>query len=461
METLDTARMRQTTWPERFSYGFYFFGQGLIYTIVSQYLMYYYTDYVLLPPLVISVILFGGKVWDAVNDTLFGLLMDKLRFRSGKRFLPWLRISTVLIPLTTVLLFSIDKLPGLGWRVALAVLTYLLWDLAYTMCDAPILALSTAMTSNVKERGTLMTFSGIGGALSMALSAILLVPIFDSAGFFKAALVIAAVSLITMSFVCLICKERHHVKSAELQQAATLRETWQYLKGNRYLLLYYGYRVISGSISVSMLTFMTKYCLGDVNYVSKVAMTSLPMIFCVYAASPFLLKRFDKIVLYRASALLTISAYLFTFLVGYENRALVTFCMAVIAALAILPGIMMGVLPQDCIEYGTFKTGIRKEGITFALQSFVAKLTAACASGLTGILLHLIGYKGELAVQSASTVRGIWNCTFLVPLLGQVLAIGLLFVYDLRDRDVQLMSDVNGGRRTREDALAQMSRSYK
>ena len=43
----------QTRMSERFSYGFYFFGQGLIYTIVSQYLMLYYTDYAYLPPLVI------------------------------------------------------------------------------------------------------------------------------------------------------------------------------------------------------------------------------------------------------------------------------------------------------------------------------------------------------------------------------------------------------------------------
>lgn len=452
---------RQTRLSERFSYGFYFFGQGLIYTIVSQHLMYYYTDYALLPPLVCSVILFAGKVWDAVNDTLFGLLMDKLRFKSGQRFLPWLRISTVAIPLTTIFLFSIEAVPGVGWRTLLAVVTYILWDLAYTMCDAPILALSTAMTSNVKERGTLMTFSGVGGAMAMALSAIVLVPIFDEAGFFKAAVLIAVVSLLTMSMVSLFCRERYHVDDSLLLQDASLRDTWRYLRSNRYLLLYYGYRVISGSISVSMLTFMAKYCLGDVKYMALVAVYSMPMILCVYAAAPFLMKRFDKIVLYRVSALLSIGMHLVTYLVGYENRTFVILCMAVIAALAILPGIMMGVLPQDCIEYGTFKTGIRKEGITFSLQSFVAKLTAAVASGLTGIVLHLIGYQGELEVQSAATTQGIWSCAFLIPLLGQVLAIAFLFAYDLRDRDVQLMSDVNGGKLSRDEALRRMSRSYK
>lgn len=46
---------------EKIPYGMYFFGQGMIYTLVSQYLMMYYTDYAYLPTLVISVIMFGGK----------------------------------------------------------------------------------------------------------------------------------------------------------------------------------------------------------------------------------------------------------------------------------------------------------------------------------------------------------------------------------------------------------------
>lgn len=460
MEQTQQGAPRQTTLRERLSYGFYFFGQGLIYTVVSQYLMYYYTDYVLLPPLVVSVLLFGGKVWDAVNDTLFGLIVDKVRFKNGERFLPWLRVSTVLIPLTTILLFSIDAVPSLGWRVALALITYFLWDTAYTLCDAPILGLCTTLTNDVKERGTLMTFSGVGGAMAMALSAIVLVPILDTAGFFKASLVIAIAALVTMSMVSVFCKERYHAQ-ASLEPSASLRDTWAYLKGNRYLKLFYGYRIVSGILSVSMLTFMCKYCLGDVKAVALVAAYSLPMIFCVYAAAPFLMRRFDKIVLYRACVCLTIVMYLVTFSLGYANKTRVIFCMAVIAALAILPAILLGAIPQDCVEYGTFKTGARKEGITFALQSFVSKLNAAFASAFAGIALELVGYQGELEVQSAAATQGIWNCTFLIPAAGQLLAVWLLFRYNLRDRDVQLMSDCNAGRISREEALAGMSRQYR
>lgn len=454
-------QITETKMSERVSYGLYFFGQGLIYTLVAQYLMMYYTDYALLPPLVISVILFAGKLWDAVNDTLFGLLMDRIRFKNNKRFKPWLKICSFAIPIATILMFSVDMVPNLTLRIVLAALTYVIWDLAYTMSDAPVLALATSMTTNVKERGTLMTFSGVGGATAMALSAIVLVPIFDSAGFFTACILIGIVTFCTMSAVSITCKERHNVNAEASQQSAGLRETIQYLKANHYLLLYYGYRIVSGAISASMLTFMAKWCLGDIKYVSVVALISIPLIICVYIASPFLLKRFDKIVLYRTCAILSVIVQLTTYFSGYQNKTAVIILMAVIAAISILPGIMMGAIPQDCVEYGTFKTGIRKEGITFSLQSFVAKFSAACASAIGGIVLHIISYDGSLEVQAPETIQGIWNACFLLPAVGFCLSIGFLFAYKLRDCDVQLMSDANCGKITKEEALAGFSRQYK
>lgn len=107
----------------------YAFGQGIIYTLVSQFLMFYYTDYVFLPELVVSAIMFGGKIWDGVNDTLFGLMMDKIRFKSGKRFIPYLRLSAVVIPISTVLLFSVENIESMGLRITAAILTYVFWDL--------------------------------------------------------------------------------------------------------------------------------------------------------------------------------------------------------------------------------------------------------------------------------------------------------------------------------------------
>lgn len=456
-----SAEEYKASLKEKIPYGMYFFGQGMIYTLVSQYLMMYYTDYAYLPTLVISVIMFGGKIWDGINDTLFGLIMDKVRFQSGKRFLPWLRIAVVSIPISTVLLFSIEGVENMGLRIAAAILTYVIWDLCYTVSDAPAYALPTVMTGSVKDRSTFMTFAGIGGAAAMALSAIIIPVLFDSAGFFTAGIFAAVLCFIFMSFVLFFCKERFYVKTAERSAEPTLRETLLYLKGNRYLLLYYGYRLISGVISVSMLSYMAKYCLGDVTAVSMIAVYSMPMILAVYLASPFLLKKFDKIVLYRVCTILSSAVYLITFLIGYENKTLVIFAMAVIAALAILPSIVMGALPQDCIEYGTFKTGVRKEGITFALQSFIAKVVSAFSTANASLILFFLNYDAKADVQPAATVDAIWGCSLLIPMAGMALGLFCLFAYKLRDKDVQLMCDANEGKITKEEALARMSREYR
>lgn len=445
---------------EKIPYGMYFFGQGIVYTLVSQFLMFYYTDYVFLPELVVSAIMFGGKIWDGVNDTLFGLLMDKLRFKSGKRFIPYLRLSAVLIPVSTVFLFSIENIEIMGLRIVAAILTYVMWDLCYTISDAPMLALPTVMTPSVKDRSTLMTFGGIGGALAMALSAIVIPMVFKSKGFFAAGLMVGIVSFATMILVSVTCKERFY-STAENNQSATLKETLLYLKNNHYLLMFYCYRLVSGIVSASMLVYMAKWCLGDEGATGTIAVYSMPMIAVIYLLSPFILKKFDKITIYRCCTILSIIMYFVTFLIGYQNKTFVLIAMAVIAALAILPAIVMGAIPQDCIEYGTFKTGIRKEGITFALQSFISKVIAAFASVNAMLILHFTDYDPKLPAQSAATTSAIWSGALLIPMAGMILGLGFLFAYKLRDRDVQLMSDANKGKITREEAVSQMSRAYK
>ena len=200
------AEHHQATAREKISYSIYFLGQGLVYTIVSQCLMYYYTDSVLMAPAVVSIILAIGKVWDAVNDTLFGLIVDAVKFKSGHKFLPWLRLSTILIPLSTIALFCLNAGMSPTIKIVLAVVTYLLWDTCYTLCDAPIFALPTAMTSSVKERSSFMTVGTVGGSLAAALATVFLVPYAENNGYLKAAIIVAVVSFLAMSLISLFGK---------------------------------------------------------------------------------------------------------------------------------------------------------------------------------------------------------------------------------------------------------------
>ena len=62
---------------ERFNYSFYFLGQGMTYVMCYSFLQQYALD------AGISALLFAGvafaiKAWDAVNDPIFGILLEKI-----------------------------------------------------------------------------------------------------------------------------------------------------------------------------------------------------------------------------------------------------------------------------------------------------------------------------------------------------------------------------------------------
>ena len=134
-ERKDNIMENAVTKKEKFSYGMYFMGQNVFYGLIG-YMTTYFTDVGITAALV-AVVALITKVWDAINDPIFGMIMDKVHFKKGK-FLPWLRMSVIAIPVSTILLFVIPTGIPLVAKLIWATLAYMLWDTAYTLCDVPI-----------------------------------------------------------------------------------------------------------------------------------------------------------------------------------------------------------------------------------------------------------------------------------------------------------------------------------
>ena len=166
-----------TTEPvERMSYYSYFAGQNMIYTLfnvcLTTYLLFLGID-----PIKSATVMLVVKVWDAVNDTLFGVIFDSIKFKSGKKYLPWIRVSTILIPLATILTFIIPKGSSEAIKLGWFAVAYILWDTAYTLCDVPIFGVLTSMSQSVDERNSIQSYKSIytyiGVGITSTLSTIL------------------------------------------------------------------------------------------------------------------------------------------------------------------------------------------------------------------------------------------------------------------------------------------------
>ena len=460
-----------TSKKERRYYGLYFLGQNAVYTFTYMFL----ATYLLLCGLdavATAGVLLLVKVWDAVNDCLFGGLIDKFHFKKG-RFLPWLKISLPLIILTTILLFRIPQNLGLDQKLVFFAVAYVLWDTAYTICDVPIFGLVTTMTDVQDERTSLMTTGRIWANIGVLIALMVGYVLPSEAvgmSFSNAAILICAVALATMFWLCFRAKE--YVQSEERSEEYTLRSMFTYLFHNKYLFIYYGGQLLFQGLNTAttVLQFTCFYLFKNSLIATVIAALSFVPAVIVAFFMPKVLKKWDKFRVFYSSAAVYAALSVVIWLVGprlIPQLVLLTLRGFVFGALTVLEFMFT----PDCAEYGQYTTGIEAKGITFAIQTFTMKLVSALASVIAIAVLGLFGWHSvsaesfaELAAlnvaQTDTALKALWAVFALIPALGAVLAVLTWRRYDLKTGDVELMARFNNGELDRESCEAALSHPY-
>ena len=459
---------------ERFSYYSYFAGQNMIYTLfnvcLTTYLLFLGID-----PMKSAAVMLAVKVWDAVNDTLFGVVFDSIKFRSGKKYLPWIRLSTVLIPIATVLTFVIPSASSQTVKLCWFAVAYMLWDTAYTLCDVPIFGILTSMSQSVDERNSIQSYKSIatyaGVGVTSTLSTVLISEkVGMNYGMISAIICLIAFALMTPASFKL--KERYH---AEADETFTIRRKLSYLFKNKYLLIYYLGLFFYSSLSIgNAFTLYVSYYLFNSALFSILvgAIGTVPQLL-IALLLPKLIRKYDKMKVNRICLLMYVILSVITWAVGYGNVALYIVMFTIRSIPLAVISLEMFIFTPDCAEYGRFKSGTEAKGITFAVQTFMAKLTGSISSALGLFILGLdsVGWVDVNAgsfqeleqsgiTQSQHALDVLWLIFMLIPAIGGFLAYIVWCFYDLKDKDVQIMIDCNTGKISREEALSKMSKTY-
>ena len=460
-----------TTSKERFSYWTYFVGQNIYYNITAVYISTYLAMQGISLAKV-SLVLLIVKIWDAINDPIFGYIFDKVKFKSGQKSLPWLRIATALIPVVTIILFAIPSGMSETGKLIWFGVAYVLWDTVYTLTGVPAYAMLNTMTDSLPERNTLLSvnrvFSG-GGVVLYGVAVPMLVARMNATA---AIAIVSVFSAITMIPLCLNCKERNY-KPEEEDENFSPRQMFRYLGKNKYLLTYYAGYMATDALKTAnaVLLFVSFYLFNSVEF--SVVLNLLNMVPGVFAAMamPFLLKKFDKMKMLFSCNIINIVLGLAIYFLGYGNRTLFLVLTCIRTVPMSVVGILAFMFTPDCAEYGQYKSGINAKGITFAIQTFSVKITGAVSSALALFLLGLFRWITveaesfeELAAmniqQSAGALNGLWIVYALVPVIGMIISTFFYLAYKLNDKDVQIMAKCNSGEITRAEAEKLLSRKY-
>jgi len=450
-----------TTKKERFAYCLFFLGQNILWGYAG-YVETFLTD-VGIAAGTAAVILLVPKLWDAINDMIFGYLIDRTTFKNGQKFIPWVKIGVSAIGLTTIALFAIPESASQEVKVVWFLIAYILFDISYTILDAPAYAVTTVMTSSVQERTSIIAGGKLWAMVGGVVATVLVPMLRPMLGWFVGCVVFVVVSVIMMVPMLFSVKERHS-ETATVEANPSFKEIINYLKHNKYLIVTLVAMLLLGiaSLEQKMAIYMGRICLGQENTATLVAAGAAVSVIFVSAIVPKLSKKWDKFYVLCGGLAFTVVMNIIAYFVGYDSLV-----MALVMTMLKCSGlgfwsVVIYMLIADTVEYGTYKTGTRAAGISFSLQTFVAKLKNGLIGTVVLFSLSMVGFvEGENAVQPAGVADGVWALFCLLPAVGFAIALVILLAfYKLRSDEVQVMSLYNNGEISRKEAEDKLADKY-
>jgi len=432
---------------EKVSYGTGAVGKDMVYALVSGFLMYYYNTVLGISATFIGVLFMGARVFDAFNDPLMGILVEKTHTPIGK-FRPWLIIGTLLNAIVLVGMFSMPE--GITGTTLLvyASIAYILWGVTYTIMDIPYWSMIPAITEHGKDRENLSVIArscaGLGFAFPVALT-MLLVPILGSgderAGFSKLSIIVAIIFILALTVTVTNVKEKIKLKA----KSPTIKEMISALmKNDQAIVVVIAIVIFNASLYLTqqLAIYFFKYDIGNAALFGIFGTVGgLAQIISMMLVPVFRKKLGTKSLLVAAIGL-TLIGYSLLFVLGIFNiRDMIPLS---IAAIIIFMGfgvatVLTTVFLADSVDYGEWKNGHRSESVVFSLQTFVVKLASAFSVLIAGVGLDFIKLDINAVAQTSSTLGGLRVLMIIVPMVGLVASV-MFFVKKYKLDDALLES---------------------
>lgn len=459
------------------------FCQSILNTFMSVFMVFQGINIIKIAGIMLVV-----KIIDAFDDVVFGYFVDKLdptksrfsRFAGKGKYLPWYRLTFFLYPLTIIGFFLMPKGLAENGKLIWFAIFYLLYDLTSTITEVPMNSMVMTLTDNVDERNNILKFKGIIITVSAILIALLwqmLISEHVGLPVTGVAIVSSIIFLVAMIPLAISVKEYNSgLKNVELNKAEkhyTLKEMWNAVKVNKYILIFFLSLIIMTSLqtSTALGTFISFYLYGDSMIIGYA-------ILIAFIPGVILMTQTDKIAkkLGRRNTIVAVNlfsgiVFLILHFVGYNNLTLSLVLLLLGSLPATIKIILNTFIVPDTIEYTRYKTGQDCSGIFYSLNSFVGKVTGSIAQSLGMFVLGIFGWVtvtatdfADLAAQGieqpASAIKALWATNALIPAVGMLAGCGILLFYRLKDKDAELMAQCNAGIITREECESKLSQKY-
>lgn len=456
-------------------------GGLLTFSLIGAFQNKFYTDALGIKPESIILLILIARIWDAINDPLWGAFVQSRKPKKSGQFRPWIIGFSVPLAISAALMFL--KIPGLtsGQYLVYAYVTYICYGMMYTAVNIPYGSLASVVTDDELERSSLSMWRSIGAGVGGLPGTILLpmlvytvtgkyangqdIKALDDKKLFICVLILSVISVGVYFLHYKLTKERiapqKKEKDAHYNAVATVKELF---KNRAFVTL----SLASMLLIAFQFYYQSTYTYLFTDYYGKPGLYAFVTI-CTYGPMAIfipimnkLIKRFGKKELCAVGMAFATVANIGLFVLRWTPLAHNPF---VFLAFTFLSGLgqtflvlEVWALVMDVIDYHEVRTGKREEGMAYAVFSFTRKLGQTLAGVGLNALLAFIKYDGEASKNGIplgeDVLSKLYDISTIVPAIMLALMAIILFCgYNLsKEKLVEIHKELEEVRAKEETA---------
>ena len=459
-------------------------GQGMIYALMSSYISDYYLNVLQLAPMFVLLLMLLARVWDAINDPLMGMIVDRSTLKSGK-MLPFIRAALIPIAIVTFLMYMSPNLDKTEMMIYSAIV-YVAWGMIYTVGDVSFWGLPNVMTPDSEERSSVISVSKIFNSIGSAVPEVLFLVVgfiiaswaessnvtdfltIQKRKYLIMAIVTVALGTILYSRACTGVKE--HVKMPVKKRAEGEPSQLSRIFKCKPLVLVLlmgilssgRYMVSAAAIHVARYSFYIGPDLATLadeaarNAAIESSISTVKTVFQIssivglFGATlfmPKLMKKFDYKKLVITTCLAGFVASIITTLVGWFTMnlyACIPFIIISCIPLGVINTVCLAMI-GDCLDYMELKTGFRDNALGAACQGFINKIGNAFATSGIVVMYMVIGLDPAQMYSSTAVVSALdmpadmrfamFSLVSIVPGISMLLCAIPMFFYKIAGKE--------------------------
>ena len=470
----DVGEETVLTWKETLSYAVGRGAQGMNTSMTSSKYINFFLTNVLFRKLddpmgVASKIRFFCGIFDAVNDPIMGVIVDKTRTKNGQ-MRPYIKWAPLFVSLVMILFFigSADASPV--FNIIYTTVLFIGLDVTYTAFDIPMGALAFSITPSGIERTKLFGISSIVRSVLGALPQVFvagaaLLPYFNDHTP-QAYLTSAIISAIGIIFLTRFTYKNTKERAEHREDVPSVRECFSLLFKNRPLLMLFLGNIFF--VICKIAEQVSFYFVADLMFNRKynvfIDVVKFPGFLVAGLLVPKIVetlgRKADSKKFYQACCVVAIilhALFAITCYNGLMNKAagdsvpLFTGILVVLfTGLTSIPlefkNLIQKEMEAETVDYIEWKTGTRVEGIMLSIMSFTGKIENTLSSSIGLAILGFTGYiqhtEGSL-VQNTETNWALFLLTTVVPAVGYLLMLIPMHFYNITgDGHRKMMKDI-------------------